>query len=343
MNTRTFRTNANLPGWLGRLALASASGVNSAPKAVAQVLRIALAVAIAHFGVASAQELNQELKTAEREQLIAGMEGTARALSIAMGDASKRGALIRRFAATPRRRLVALSDVAAESAAMANLGRVGLGRFVLRLPSQDKLTAMSATLGARDVYVAVDPLRDEADVRTITAFSGGRRTELDARLEPIDPVFVIGLAESETLDPAYPLPTTTTPEDETGPLSQVNDFVGIHQMLITNDHEPWYKFAPEIVVKVRRTNILGGIQNLFQPLPSVDKTNRWYSLGDPNSTYISFDSLWHSNYELVVWEQDLPNDADDLVGHFIVNWRALPYGGYTERSKGDVRIRLDRD
>jgi hypothetical protein len=292
------------------------------------------------------------------------MDGAAHSLSIAMSNAGRPGALLHRFTAKPKRRVVPLSDVALGIEAAESLGRVGgVGRFVLRLPSADKLSAMSTTLGAQNVCVAVDPLVDETAVQTIAAFCGGRRAYLAASVPPDGPVFVIGLAEAKDLDPTYPLPTAITPPDEIGEGKIINsdllghpgqgiaslangaagDFVGIAQMRISNDHEPWYRGDPEIVVRVRRFMQPSGVfQDLRRPLPSVNQEDQWYLLGDPNSTYLFFDDAWASTYELVVWEEDSP-DSDDVVGVFIVNWRQLPFGGFTERSKRDVQIRLDRD
>jgi hypothetical protein len=164
-------------------------------RALTQFLCVALTAAIAPYGGGSAQTLDHD----QHERLKAAMDGAAHSLSIAMSDAGRRGALLHRFTAMPKRRVVPLSDVAPGIEAAESLGRVGgVSRFVLRLPSADKLSAMSTTLGAQNVCVAVDPLVDETAVHTIDAFCGGRRAYLEASVPPDGPVFVIALPKPRT-------------------------------------------------------------------------------------------------------------------------------------------------
>ncbi|MDJ0730224.1 MAG: hypothetical protein QNJ33_09575 [Crocosphaera sp.] len=198
-----------------------------------------------------------------------------------------------------------------------------------------------------DLYVAIDPLTDESEVKSITAFSNGKHLSLSANKPPKIPTIVITFPETKSLDPEYPLTILEELEDEAKKGQIVDDFVGLPNILITNDNEPWYRGSPEIEVRFRRWLTEPGVfQDTQVELKGVNDENQWYSLGDPNDTYQFLDNRYQSLIEIAVWELDSP-DSDDFVGLFIPNWRSLPFGGYTDGTPlgaiRDARIRLDRD
>lgn len=318
-----------------------------------------VAAAPTPFSTAGAQALSN----GERVQLSQHLETIAEALSTFLATEEVLAFMSDRLNASPKRDTVALDDFIATAARQGPRSSVeGLFTLAARIQSAESMMERAAMLIPRldlvlpmpahrglletseRVYVAVDPLADEGEVESVTAFSDGERITLSAEATPEVPTFVIKIAEEESLEPSYPLPTAEQPGEEAIQGRISDDFVGIPQILITNDHEPWYKGSPEIVVRYRRfLSETGVFQDLKRDLPSVNNTNNWYFLGDPNSTYLFFDNQWAASYEVVVWEDDGPDD-NDVVGVFIVNWRNLPFGGYDgPKSNKDAQIRLDRD
>lgn len=193
------------------------------------------------------------------------------------------------------------------------------------------------------MYVAVAALADEGEVKSITAYSNGKRLTLSANEPPKIPTFVIIPAETESLDPVYPLTILREPQDETNKDRIVDDFVGIPYILITDDHEPWWKGRPEIEVRFRTWLKQPGVFRYNKVgLGGVNKEYKWYWLGDPSGTYLYFGDRHHSPFEIAVWERD--SGSDDFLGVFFIHWTSLPYGGYTGPvSNGDARIYVDRD
>ena len=206
------------------------------------------------------------------------------------------------------------------------------------------------------VYVAIAPLEDESKVKSIAAYANGKRLsqDLSADVAPTVPTIVIGAAElnavrSEALRTESVAATTSTVATTDTPKSATltGDLVGIPRMLITNDHEPWYKGDPEIYVKIRRwiksSGVFGDTRADFA---NVNSENTWYSLGDPNNSYVFLNSSYDSKIEIIVYESDSP-DGDDVVGVFIPTWTSLSYSGFTLGTPlgttKDARIYLDRD
>jgi hypothetical protein len=317
---------------------------------------------VAGAPVASSKAEEQILSSESRTQLSRQLESIAETLSTSLTTREFRLFAANQLGASPKRNAIALEDFIAVAARQGPRNNVE-GLFTLARRAQDAESMMrgaampmprldlelpvdtyrSMLQTSESVYVAVDPLVDEIEAESITAFSDGRRITLSADTPPDLPTIVIKPAEMESLEPTYPLPFSEQPEEEARQGRITDDFVGIPQILITNDHEPWYRGNPEIIVRYRRFLTTGVFQDLKRDLPSVNDEDKWYSLGDPNDTYLFFDGQWDAEYETVVWEDDGPDD-DDLVGVFIINWQNLPFGGYDgPRSNKDARVRLDRD
>jgi len=212
--------------------------------------------------------------------------------------------------------------------------------------------------GSDLIYVAIAPLEDESKVRSIPAYADGKRLsqDLSADEAPKVPTIVIGAAERNTITSELSAARTESVAASTLAFATADvpksaavsgDLVGIPRILITNDHEPWYKGDPEIYVKIRRwiksTGVFGDTRVDFA---NVNSENTWYSLGDPNKSYVFLNSTYDSKIEILVYESDSP-DGDDVVGVFIPTWTSLLYGGYTAGTPlgttKDARIYLDRD
>lgn len=196
-----------------------------------------------------------------------------------------------------------------------------------------------------EVFVVAAIFIDDDDLESITAYLQGEQTTLNLDEMPEVPTFVISPADTENLDPDYPLTVVQEPRDEENPEQVVDDFVGLPYILITNDHEPFTCGSPEIYVHFRRWLSFSVWQDKKVELKNVNNEDQWYWLGDPNNTYVYLDNRYASEMEIIVYEDDnfWCGGSDDVVGVFIVNWRNLPFGGYTNRTNRDAQIYLDRD
>jgi hypothetical protein len=209
------------------------------------------------------------------------------------------------------------------------------------------------------IYVAIAPLLEDDKVKSIMAFENGKRLnhDLSASQLPQVPTVVIGPAEKEILTSDSTIQMVESRTDNQSSISAkdlpksattTDDLVGIPQILISNDHEPWYKGDPEIYVHIRRWRISNGaFIDYSTDLPGVNAENHWYVLGDPNSTYLRLNAGYDKSMEIVVYERDSWPDGDDVVGLFLPNWKTLSYAGYfTGTPLGtirDAKILLDRD
>lgn len=294
------------------------------------------------------------------------IEGLAADLSSFLADQEFRGFVSAQIKASPKTNTIVLSEALAAAlrqnlmegdkrlfglAANVQQAETVMENFAIPIP---KINLMLPVLAHRellensnDLYVAIDPLIDESEVKSITAFSNGKRLTLSANKPPKIPTIVMTLSETKSLNPEYPLTILEELENEAKEGQIVDDFVGIPNILITDDNEPWYKGNPEIEVRFRIFLTEPGVfQDIQVELEGVNDENQWYSLGDPNDTYQFLDDRNQPLIEIAVWELDSP-DSDDFVGLFIPNWRSLPFGGYTDGTPlgtiQDARIRLDRD
>lgn len=224
---------------------------------------------------------------------------------------------------------------------MMELG-VATPRLDLKLP----VAAHAKAIGeAAEVYVAVAPLEDEDQVRTVTAFAGGKQIALDAKTPPEVPTLVLVGAEPQSDDPGYPLPQAKEPGQEENP-REVDDYVGLPWMFLFDDHESWPCGDPEIYVRIKRFrfstfSILDDKINL----PGVNGERVWHNLGDPNSTYrFVSTSDYAPVVRIEVWEEDNGfHGGDDFLGAINITWTQLAFGGYQYFTAGDARFGIDRD
>jgi hypothetical protein len=199
------------------------------------------------------------------------------------------------------------------------------------------------------VYVAVAPLEDESQVQSVVAYNKGEQLALSVKEPPKIPTFVIAPAESDSVEPEPPLTISDKPRDEENPERVVDDFVGIPWILITDDHESWPCGDPEIYVKISRWDLINGSWQFFSSntdLTGVNDENVWYWLGELgyNNTYRVLGSTFWRVVQYAFWESDSgAHGSDDFLGSINVTWTALPFGGYTSFSSGDVRFYVDRD
>jgi hypothetical protein len=234
--------------------------------------------------------------------------------------------------------------------------KAAVPRLDLVVPAETNRSLLET---ADAINVAVAPLTDEGGVQSIPAYANGKRLVqgLSALKAPDVPTLVIGPAEREsiTFDSEGSLEEEVTSNmlagtafDQPKSLSTGEDLVGIPNILITNDHEPWYKGDPEIYVHFRRWKTATGVFiDTKADLPGVNTENKWYFLGDPNSTYQRLNATYDKFMEIIVYEDDAWPDSDDVVGVFIPNWKLLSYSGSTLGTPlgttKDAKIYLDRD
>jgi hypothetical protein len=212
-------------------------------------------------------------------------------------------------------------------------------RLDLKLPVSEHQGLLRT---AETIYVLAAPLEDESEVETLRAYSNRQPVTLDVAEPPAIPTLVLIPGESESLDAEYPLEQRTEPAPELNP-RRVDDFVGIPQILITDDHESWVSGNPEIYAMIVRLQLGGGSITPVD-LPGVNNQNVWYLLGDPNSTYLEYSSLVLPDTTIEIWEDDsFAHGADDFLGQVTFDWTTLSYSGYRFFSNGDMRIEVDRD
>ncbi len=292
--------------------------------------------------------------------LSARLDGLAAQLSQYLSDQAARTAVLGRVRATkegvvPMRDALgaALAQKSGRDAAAvhqllaavqrleAELARAGapVPRLDLKLP----VPSHGEQLGtASTINVIAAPLADESEVQTVTAFVGAKRFVLDPAKPLPEPTLVIVPAESQLLEPSYPLSTSTDSTEEEHP-RRVDDFVGVVKILIRDDHENAVSGKPEIYVQIFRSQGSSGTITSHD-LKSVNDENVWYHLGDPNSTYEYYDLSVDPLTTIAVWEEDnFAHGADDFLGSVTFDWTALTYSGYTTFRNGDMEIQVDRD
>jgi hypothetical protein len=240
---------------------------------IAQTVRSGLIIAMTMValgaGAARAQGVPQD-------RLAAELDRVAARLSVFLRESGVRTALLNRVEAAKEKVISlreALRAMLAEQPGVdaerilalvtqvqrleATLERAGapVARLDLKLPVPAHHGRLA---GADTVYVVAAPLADESEVQTLIGFSGGERVTLDPAEPPTVPTLVVVPGESASLEPTYPLLTTPEPGDEENP-RRVDDFVGVAQIRITDDHESWTSGNPEIYVQIVRTQTGSGI------------------------------------------------------------------------------------
>ena len=124
---------------------------------------------------------------------------------------------------------------------------------------------------------------------------------------------------------------------------RVDDFFGIPEIWIDYDHESWACGNPEIFVAAWRQQGFFGFSTI-RDLPGVNNEQTWYNLGDPNSTYLFYDSTYSPYVTSEVWEEDNGLcGSDDFLGSVTVNWSTASFSGYAQYSDGDMNIQVDHD
>jgi len=201
------------------------------------------------------------------------------------------------------------------------------------------------------VYVAVAPLEEESEVKSITAYSNGKRISLSVAEPPKIPTLVVLPAETASEEPGIPTKINADPNDDEpeSALGGNDDRVGIVRLLITDDHESWVCGDPEIYLRVIRWQLpncrLINERVSFGALNGVNDEDVWYYLNDQNPSYKYVDTAGYIPYiQFQVWESDSgAHGGDDHVGTITLQWTGQSFTGYTTRSGGDARIQTDRD
>ncbi len=219
-------------------------------------------------------------------------------------------------------------------------------RFDIKLPVKTHREAVKET---REVYVAAVPLTDERETRSVTVFGpGDRQMSLDPKAPPDVPTYVVGPAERESLEPTPPLETSEEPGDEKNP-RRVDDYVGVPWIRITDESEGWTCGDPEIYVRLKfwiwNYNMWVFINSKVN-LYGVNDAHTWYWLGELgyNSMYRNLLSNDWKYITYEVWEEDSgAHGADDYLGSTVINWKNLPYNGYSQSNFGNGSMMVDRD
>ena len=314
---------------------------------------------------------------AENEQILeitANLEKLAKELSIYVADAESRKFLVSQIQKFPKKSSVVLqhflgkasqetnnakqeevfwrmmSEVEQTENMMRNYG-ANIPRIDLDVPVKAHRDLLET---ADKLYIAVSPLIDERDVKSIVGFSNGERITFSPDKAPEILTLVIKPAEYEYFDPEYPLEFSEETTDDEKSNRIVDEMIGIFRILITNDHESWVDGDPEIYVKIRRVETICPChpRNLVIRinLPGVNDEHKWYTLGDPNATYRFVGSGTHSRFiEFEFWEDDdwpAPSPfSDDFLGSIRVNWTSLPFSGFTQfnSATAEVLVKVDKD
>jgi hypothetical protein len=223
-------------------------------------------------------------------------------------------------------------------------GGVPTPRIDIKLPVKQH----HGKLGNSDaIYVLAAPFEDESEVKSLPAYNHGERIVLDAAEPPRIPTLVILPAESESLDPTYPLQFSDEPGEEENP-RKVDDFVGVPKIWIEDDHESWASGDPEIYLNITRIQRTGAaIDALLErfDLPGVNGEQVWYDLGDSNVTYRYVDIAGFTPYmTFSVYEDDnFAHGADDFLGSVQIEWNDLDVSSYTTFIVDDAQLKIDRD
>ncbi len=331
-------------------------------KGTIHMLGVAIALAPPFLGADTVESSAPCPLSPQAQQLSQQLETLAAELSSCLADNEARALLSTQVKASARKNVVVLRDFLGAAAgqgpaketdsfiqlrarvydaeAAMKECRLPIPRLEIKLPVKAHLDLVNSS---DTVYVAVAPLQDESEVKSITAFSKGERMTLDAAEPPKVPTFVIAPAESESADPDYPLKTSDKPGEEQDKAQVADPFVGIIWIKITDDHESWTCGDPEIYVKIYRWDPSGTIVNSVN-LPGVNDEHVWYWLADPNSTYRFVTTGFSSSVQFQIWEADSgTHGGDDHVGTITVNWTTLPFGAYSSFSGGHAQLYIDKD
>jgi hypothetical protein len=219
-------------------------------------------------------------------------------------------------------------------------------RLDIKLPVKGHQESLRSS---KKIYVLAAPFGDESEVNSIKAYSKGQPITLDANEPPKIPALVILPAESEGLDPPYPLQFSDQPGHEENP-RRVDDFVGIPKIWLEDDREGWTSGDPEIYVKINRIQRTGGptgIESLMErfDLPGVNDEQVWYDLGDQNVTYRYLDTSGFTGYvTFYLYEDDnFAHGSDDFLGSEILLYTSLPLSDYTTFIIDYAQLKVDRD
>ena len=230
--------------------------------------------------------------------------------------------------------------------------------------------------GDGDLLVAYDPIGDEDEIAAIVAYSveTGRQVILDAHAAPETPTLVIapkeydgrGIKEGAL---AVPEPGPRTEDGNELGLSATAGYfyIGIPQVYMHNDHEPWYRGDPEIYVLVGQSYKTSPIESIIH-LPGVNKEKQWYWLGDGPGSPLYFFFTEEDYSDLTYFhfmESDgggkftisasveykgakvgleyVVEDGDDNLGKRYIHKSQLPLGGYLRQSTGDMDFDADKD
>jgi hypothetical protein len=331
---------------------------------------LALVSLLVGCALASSQSVKPVQDGRQTSELARQLDSIAADFSSFLADSDNRTFFSAQIKAAPRKYLMVMRDFLAMAAgkdrekggetlfnlamkvdrAEATMREFGypIPRLEVKLPVKAHRELLK---DARAVYVAAVPLEDESEVTSVTAYdAGGKRMALSAKKPPGIPTFVIGPAEEASLEPAPPLVKAEKPGKEENPERVVDDYVGLPWLLITDKSEGWTCGDPEIYVRIKFW-IWNYNQWIFinakVDLPGVNDEYVWYWLGELgyNSTYRNLSN--YSDWKYIVyefWEEDSGgHGGDDYLGSRTINWKALPYAGYTHLNYAHGDIMVDRD
>ena len=318
---------------------------------------IAVFVAAGLFGscLGSAPGQAQDM---QRDRLSTMLDRFAAELSAVLAEPASRAFVVERIEAS-KTKIVAIGDLLSAALAQGRegaslvqlaaqvrrietaLARAGapVPRLDLKLPVRDHRDLLGSS---ETIYVLAAPLADESEVEVLTAYANREPVMLDPKQPPSIPTLVVIPGESESLEPTYPLPVSAEPGDEENP-RKVDDFVGVPRIWIADAHEGWSSGDPEIYLVTYRSQ--GGSGFFTETdFPGVNDIQVWYNTGDPNASYLFYDSSFNGSVSLAIYERDnFAHGADDFLGSVTITWTALSFSGYTSFGNGDMQIRVDRD
>ena len=331
---------------------------------------LALVGLLVGCALASSQSAKPAQDSRQTAELSRQIEGIAADFSLYLADKENRAFFSAQIKAAPRKYLMVMRDFLAMAAARdrekggellfnlamkvdqaeATMKEFGypIPRIEVKLPVKAHREVLK---NSRAVYVAAIPLEDETEVKSVTAHtSNGKRMALSPKKPPDIPTVVVGPAETASVEPTAPLVKAKKPGKEENPERVVDDYVGLPYLLITDKSEGWTCGDPEIYVRIKfwiwSYNHWIFI-NTRVDLPGVNDEYVWYWLGELgyNSTYRYLSSYADWKYIVYeVWEDDSGgHGADDFLGSKTINWKGLPYSGYTHLNYAHGDIMVDRD
>ncbi|MBN2569003.1 MAG: DUF3103 family protein [Deltaproteobacteria bacterium] len=190
--------------------------------------------------------------------------------------------------------------------------------------------------GGKDFVVAYDPVTDEKDVKQIVAYrvTDGTRVMLDPNKAPGTVVLIVAPCEHKThvvqplqvkkgpVPPENPKPNFKG-KDPPAPKGMKepgggNSLVGLHYVKIFDDHEPWYKGAPEIDIQFfqRKGNVCVRKTSWCD---RIDNEGTWYNTWD--YTYYANPAIKHyfdSNYWNLLYVFINERDANGYYDPYLV-------------------------